>query len=216
MIKKFKADPEVLKEESEISAIIHKHERLCLSSWNRTVIVYHLGSSGIQFLFKYPKFHSGIILTMDSYLNKLVTASYDGKIIFWSIEIGLPMSEFRLKESVNLEFVDRSIEAIKSFKSKKQEHMKLNDLLENNNYFTEKVQFLHTRVINKQVVNLFSGGALGWIKAWSTDFRGSMLAQFNAAHNEYDSITKFCMDKNEMLLFTGIKLTCYYKVLTKI
>ena len=55
---------------------------------------------------------------MDSYLNKLVTASYDGKIIFWSIEIGLPMSEFRLKESVNLEFVDRSIEAIKSFKSK--------------------------------------------------------------------------------------------------
>ena len=209
MIKKFKADPEVSKEESEISAIIHKHERLCLSSWNKTVIVYHLNSSGVQFLFKYPKLHTGIILAMDSYLNKLATASYDGKIIFWSIEIGLPMCEFRLEESINLEFVDRSVDAIKSYQKKNLERAKFDDFLENNNYFTEKIQFLHTRVINKQIVNLFSGGALGWIKAWSTDFSGSMLAQFNAAHNEYDNITNFCLDQNEMLLFTGYNSTIY-------
>lgn len=215
MIKKFKADPEARREECEISGIIHKNERLCLSSWSKTVIVYHLSSNGVQYLFKYPLFHNSIILSMDNHVNKLATASYDGKIIIWSIEFGLPMSEFRQKESIKLKFVDRSSEinkTLKAVKTKKvvREREKAvepvadyDDFLENNNYYANKILFLHTRVINQQTANLFSGGALGWVKVWSTHANGQMLAQFNAAHKEYDNITNFCVDKTEMLLFTG-------------
>ncbi len=221
LIKKFKADPEAIKGSGEITSIIHKNERLCLSSWNKTFIVYHLGSGGVQFLLKYPFFHSEIILSMDFHQNRLATASYDGKIIFWSVEIGLPTTEFRLKDSIKLEFVDRSHEIIKKIKKKPKKCSiaeaegfnsvatmpkvdKTYNLLENNNYYTDKILFLKTRTMNRQTANFFSAGALGWVKAWSTDVNGQLLGHFNASHNQYDSISTFCFDKNEMLLFTGL------------
>ena len=215
LIQKFKADPDAQNGQNEISAIIHKNERLCISSWNKTVLIYHLGNNEVQFAYKYPLFHSGIILSMDIHLKKLVTAAYDGKIIFWSIEMGLPSGEFQLKNSTNLEFVDRTREIIKNRKDNliyeimakdKQAPVNINskDLLENNNHYANKVTFLRTRVIHSQIANFLSAGALGWVKAWSTNANGHMLGQFNAAHNPHDNISTFCLDRDEMVLFTGL------------
>lgn len=176
---------------------------------------------------------------MDIHNNKMVTASYDGVIIFWNVEVGLPISQFKLKNSFQLELVDRSSELIKrikkqdllntstfynllQYKAKNEklakvvtkaplidfcrstESTSLSNLLENNNYHVNKAMYLKKRHFNLKTANLITAGALGWVRAWSCDINGHLLGQFNASHKVRDSIVTFCLDEDEMLLFTGV------------
>ncbi|CAF0802219.1 unnamed protein product [Rotaria sp. Silwood1] len=75
----------------EITTLLHENERLFVAGWSRRIRVFHLGKSVvIRQVDEFRSLHNDDILSMSIMMNILATASYDGDIILWTIETGMP------------------------------------------------------------------------------------------------------------------------------
>jgi len=109
----------------EITALIHENERLFVAGWSRRIRVFHLGKSVvIRQIDEFRSLHNDDILSMSMIMNILATgisqlillltflffdsASYDGDIILWTIETGMPFMKLNSSEDIKPKLISLS------------------------------------------------------------------------------------------------------------
>jgi hypothetical protein len=206
LIRKIEANENNSDSNCEVTCILHKHEKLCIAGWNKTLVVYHMAQDGFKFLNKFRRLHDANIVSMDINNAKIATASYDGCIIIWNLEIGTPHVQINPKESIHLKFLTQNrLKKVLQFRNKSE---RLNETLDSstfdqNAFNISGLLFLKSRPSDPLTANLLSAGAFGWIRAWSTKLKGKLIAQFCAAHASKDTLTAFCVCERDALLLTG-------------
>ncbi|CAF0817430.1 unnamed protein product [Adineta ricciae] len=93
----------------EITALLHENERLFVAGWSKRIRVFHLGKSVvIRQVDEFRSLHTDDILSMSIVMNILATASYDGDIILWTIETGMPFMRLNASEDVKPKLISLS------------------------------------------------------------------------------------------------------------
>ncbi|CAF3322328.1 unnamed protein product [Rotaria socialis] len=93
----------------EITALLHENERLFVAGWSRRIRVFHLGKSVVlRQVDEFRSLHNDDILSMSMMMNILATASYDGDIILWTIETGMPFMKLNSFEDVKPKLISLS------------------------------------------------------------------------------------------------------------
>ncbi|UJR21713.1 hypothetical protein I4U23_024790 [Adineta vaga] len=93
----------------EITALLHENERLFVAGWSRRIRVFHLGKSVvIRQVDEFRSLHTDDILSMSMVMNILATASYDGDIILWTIETGMPFMKLNSSEDIKPKLISLS------------------------------------------------------------------------------------------------------------
>ncbi|CAF0923785.1 unnamed protein product [Didymodactylos carnosus] len=205
-------------DEREITSILHSNERLCVAGWSRKVKIYHLGNSSIirqvqhekpcQDVNEFRSLHNDDILSMCLMSNILATASYDGDIILWTVETGMPFMRFNASQDIKPKLVSLSwlykqttkgaIRATfpnyfsrRRIQKKKRNientERKTNVYVEHNkstissDYHLDQLIFLHTRETSPYSASLVAAGSMGWVWFWSVHVIGQLIAVFNGA-----------------------------------
>ncbi|CAF3718733.1 unnamed protein product [Rotaria sp. Silwood1] len=93
----------------EITTLLHENERLFVAGWSRRIRVFHLGKSVvIRQVDEFRSLHNDDILSMSIMMNILATASYDGDIILWTIETGMPFMKLNSVQDVKPKLISLS------------------------------------------------------------------------------------------------------------
>ncbi|CAF3133584.1 unnamed protein product [Rotaria sp. Silwood2] len=93
----------------EITALLHENERLFVAGWSRRIRVFHLSKSVvIRQVDEFRSLHNDDILSMSIMMNILATASYDGDIILWTIETGMPFMKLNSVEDIKPKLISLS------------------------------------------------------------------------------------------------------------
>ncbi|CAF1193148.1 unnamed protein product [Rotaria sordida] len=93
----------------EITALLHENERLFVAGWSRRIRVFHLSKSVIiRQVDEFRSLHNDDILSMSIMMNILATASYDGDIILWTIETGMPFMKLNSVQDIKPKLISLS------------------------------------------------------------------------------------------------------------
>ncbi|CAF4682608.1 unnamed protein product, partial [Rotaria sp. Silwood1] len=165
---------------------------------------------------EFRSLHNDDILSMSIMMNILATASYDGDIILWTIETGMPFMKLNsvqdTKGAIQANFPKYfSRRRIKKFKRCEADNTERKSNVENefnqstisSDYHLDQLIFLHTREINPSSVTLITAGSMGWIWWWSIHVIGCLIAVFNGARESQEHVLAMCVDEECNILFTS-------------
>ncbi|CAF4900078.1 unnamed protein product [Rotaria sp. Silwood1] len=174
---------------NEITTLLHENERLFVAGWSRRIRVFHLGKSVvIRQVDEFRSLHNDDILSMSIMMNILATASYDGDIILWTIETGMPFMKLNsvqdTKGAIQANFP-------KYFSRRRIKKFKRYQLI-----------FLHAREINPSSATLSTAGTdtAGYVALW---FIGAYAYKQPASKEKQ---MKLIEEKNRILTYFSSNL----------
>ncbi|CAF0811531.1 unnamed protein product [Adineta ricciae] len=203
----------------EITALLHENERLFVAGWSKRIRVFHLGKSVvIRQVDEFRSLHTDDILSMSIVMNILATgnncifiyrlslfkhaASYDGDIILWTIETGMPFMRLNASEDVKPKLISLSWLYKQTYPRKPNLNLQSQSSTISSDYHLDQLLFLHTREISPLTATLITTGSMGWVWWWSIHVIGSLIAVFNGARRPQEHVLAVCLDEKCNILFT--------------
>ncbi|XP_044001681.1 WD repeat-containing protein on Y chromosome [Aphidius gifuensis] len=199
--------------QSAITGIVWLRNRLVLSSWNR---ITEFADTEIGIYKKSWKTkHTDDIVCTDYCTDTLVTASYNGELVFWKIDTGVAYKRYQVMNPTEntIDEIGYGISTYKSEKLKKENSQKhgANELIKIEKNIIElkkivpirSVLFLCSRKIQRNIGTLLVSLDSGLIQVWSHHQAGGFIESFNVVHVKNDCCLSMATDPDNEFLITG-------------